>query len=52
MPQRNEKKQGTVEAAAEYVRKQIETMKAHGAATKISKTDFRAIVQQVAEAAK
>lgn len=52
MPQRNEKEKGKAEAAAEYVKKQIATMKAHRASTKISGADFKAIVQQVAAAAK
>jgi hypothetical protein len=41
-----------VKAAREYVRQQIATMKAHGAAPRLSADDFKDIVHQVAAATK
>jgi hypothetical protein len=51
MPQRNdEDKKIAVQAAKEYVRQQIETMKAHGARPELSSDAFNEIVEQVAQA--
>jgi hypothetical protein len=42
----------TVKTAREYVQRQIATMKAHGAAPKLSATAIKEIVHEVAAATK
>lgn len=42
----------TIKAAEEYVRQQIAIMEVHGGAPKLSSDAFKAIVHQVAQAAK
>ncbi len=52
MPKQENENNATLKAAKDYVARQLATMKEHGATPKLSASDVKDIVRQVAEASK